>query len=104
MPSPAFRCSHLVFLLYCPPVSLLIDHPVDFCVKPMQGSGTGFASETARRNIVRKLIPTVLFALALGVGTVQAADIVVKLAPPKVLVEKRGSAPSRDHVWIAGYH
>ena len=53
---------------------------------------------------MRKLIPTVLFALALGAGTVQATDIVVKLAPPKVLVEKRGSAPSRDHVWIAGYH
>ena len=53
---------------------------------------------------MRKFIPAVLFALALGVGTVQAAEIVVKVAPPKVLVEKRGPAPSRDHVWISGYH
>jgi hypothetical protein len=54
--------------------------------------------------MMRKLIPTVLFALALGVGTVQAADIVVKIAPPKLLVEKREPRPGVGYVWVSGYH
>jgi hypothetical protein len=53
---------------------------------------------------MRKLIPAVLFALALGVGTVQAAEIVVRVAPPRVLVEKRVARPGPGYVWISGYH
>jgi hypothetical protein len=53
---------------------------------------------------VGKLIQSVLFAFALGIGTAQAAEIVVNIAPPKVIVEHRGTAPSPQHVWIAGYH
>jgi len=33
-----------------------------------------------------------------------AAEVIVKVRPPHAIVETRGAAPSRDHVWIAGYH
>ncbi|HLK68070.1 MAG TPA: hypothetical protein VKU19_31775 [Bryobacteraceae bacterium] len=33
-----------------------------------------------------------------------AAEIVVHVAPPHVRVEKRGRAPSPNHVWVSGYH
>jgi hypothetical protein len=33
-----------------------------------------------------------------------AAEVIVKVAPPHAIVEKRGEAPSKEHVWIAGYH
>lgn len=33
----------------------------------------------------------------------QAADVVVRVAPPRVRVEHRGRAPGRDYVWIGGY-
>ena len=32
-----------------------------------------------------------------------AADVVVRIAPPRDQVEKRGPAPSRNHVWVSGY-
>jgi hypothetical protein len=57
-----------------------------------------------RRNILRRLFLSALFAAALGIGTVQAAEIVVRVAPPRVQVERRDVAPSRQHVWIGGYH
>jgi hypothetical protein len=44
-----------------------------------------------------------VFAGALAFSAL-AADIVVRIAPPRVLVERRGPPPSRDHVWISGYH
>jgi WXXGXW repeat (2 copies) len=53
---------------------------------------------------VRKLLLTALFAFAVGMGVAQAADIVVKVAPPRAVVEHRGPAPSAQHVWIGGYH
>ena len=33
-----------------------------------------------------------------------AAEVVVRVAPPRVLVERRGPPPSREHVWVQGYH
>jgi hypothetical protein len=33
-----------------------------------------------------------------------AADVVIRVRPPHVLVERRGPPPSRNHVWISGYH
>jgi hypothetical protein len=33
-----------------------------------------------------------------------AADIFVRIGPPRPIVETRVVAPSREHVWIAGYH
>ena len=52
---------------------------------------------------MRKLLPAVLFALAVGTGTAQA-DVVVRIAPPHAFVEHRGKAPSRNHIWVDGYH
>ncbi len=40
-------------------------------------------------------------ALAFSAG---AADIVVRVRPPHVVVEKRPAPPSRGHVWVSGYH
>jgi WXXGXW repeat (2 copies) len=53
---------------------------------------------------VRKIFPAVLFAFALGIGAAQAADIVVKVAPPHAVVEHRDARPSPQHVWVGGYH
>jgi hypothetical protein len=33
-----------------------------------------------------------------------AADIVVRIRPPHVVIERRGARPSRNHVWVSGYH
>jgi hypothetical protein len=44
----------------------------------------------------------IVFAGALAFSAA-AADIVIKLAPPRVRVETRGAPPSRDHVWVSGY-
>lgn len=35
--------------------------------------------------------------------TAMPAEIVVRIAPPRVHVEKRGRPPARGHVWIGGY-
>jgi hypothetical protein len=39
--------------------------------------------------------------LALQLG---AQEVIVRTAPPRAIVETRGVRPSRDHVWISGYH
>ena len=46
----------------------------------------------------------VVFAGALIFSATAAADVVVRIRPPHVLVEQRPSRPSRDHVWVSGYH
>lgn len=33
-----------------------------------------------------------------------SADVLVRIAPPRIQVERRGPPPSREHVWISGYH
>ena len=53
---------------------------------------------------MRKLFVTALFGIALGIGSTQAAEVVVKVAPPVPIVEQRSVAPSPQHVWIGGYH
>ena len=52
---------------------------------------------------MRKLLQTALFATALGIWPVHA-EIVVKVRPPISIHEHRPIAPSRRHVWVAGYH
>ena len=53
-------------------------------------------------------ITKTLAALLIGAGmTVSAAlaeDVVVRVAPPRAVVEHRSVRPDRDSVWIAGYH
>jgi hypothetical protein len=45
-----------------------------------------------------------VFAGLLAAGSGFATDVVIRIAPPRVVVEKRGHAPGRDFVWINGYH
>jgi hypothetical protein len=44
----------------------------------------------------------VIFAGALAFSA--AAQVVIRVAPPVPVVETRGARPSRDHVWVNGYH
>ena len=52
---------------------------------------------------MRKSFLSALFAVAVGIGTAQA-QVVVKVAPPKAIVEHRSERPSPEHVWVGGYH
>jgi hypothetical protein len=52
--------------------------------------------------MVLKRLMGLVFAGALAFSAT-AADIVVRIAPPRVHVQQRGRAPSRDHVWVNGY-
>jgi hypothetical protein len=54
--------------------------------------------------MMRKFFLAALFGLAVGIGSAQAADVVVRIAPPRAVVEHRSVAPSRRHVWVGGYH
>jgi len=44
-----------------------------------------------------------VFAGALAFSA-SAASVFVSIAPPRVIVENRGPRPSRNHVWVSGYH
>jgi hypothetical protein len=44
------------------------------------------------------------FVLALAAAPAQARRIYVRVAPRVAVVETRGVAPSRRHVWIAGFN
>jgi hypothetical protein len=52
---------------------------------------------------MHKVFLSTFFAFVVGIGAAQAANIVVKIAPPRGRVEHRDKAPSRDHVWVGGY-
>ena len=53
--------------------------------------------------MVLKRLMGLVFVGALALGTA-AAEVVVRIAPPRVRIERRGPPPSRNHVWISGYH
>jgi hypothetical protein len=42
------------------------------------------------------------FAGALAFSAM-AADVVIRLAPPRAVIERRSPRPSRNHVWVSGY-
>jgi hypothetical protein len=52
--------------------------------------------------VLKKLIGLV-FAGALVFSAV-GAEIVVRIAPPRAVVERRTPPPGRDYIWISGYH
>jgi len=52
---------------------------------------------------MRKIVLTALFGFALGIVPVHAA-VVIKLRPPVSIHEQRTARPSREHVWVGGYH
>ena len=53
---------------------------------------------------MNKLLLMSVLGFGLGIGALQAAEVVVRVAPPRAIVEERGIRPSRDHVWVGGYH
>ena len=52
--------------------------------------------------MVLKRLIGLAFAGAL-VFSAAAADIVVRIRPPRAVVERRPPAPSRNHAWVSGY-
>jgi hypothetical protein len=49
--------------------------------------------------------PWLGFVLAIGlVVPLSAEDIIVRVAPPRAVVEHRPSRPGREYVWVNGYH
>ena len=52
--------------------------------------------------VLKRLIGLV-FAGALAFSAV-AGDIVVRIGPPRAVSERRPPRPSRNHVWVSGYH
>jgi hypothetical protein len=53
--------------------------------------------------MILKRVIGLVFAGALAFSAM-AGEIVIRLAPPRMVIEKRGTPPSRNHVWIQGYH
>ena len=53
---------------------------------------------------MKKVLVQMFLAGAICIGSLQAAEVVVNVRPPALIVERRPLAPSRNHVWIAGYH
>lgn len=58
------------------------------------------------RNRPRRFIPSIAFALFLGITQLAGATprIWIPAPPPAPIVEVRPVAPSRRHVWVEGYH
>jgi len=52
----------------------------------------------------RNKLLALIFAGAMAATSSYAADIVVKIAPPRIRVEKRGRAPGPGYAWQPGYH
>ena len=46
---------------------------------------------------------SLMMGAALQVGAL-AADVVVRIGPPRPIVERRVVAPGRGYVWVSGYH
>jgi WXXGXW repeat (2 copies) len=53
---------------------------------------------------LKKILLTVVFGIGLGIVPASAEEVVVRVRPPRAVVEHRVVAPSGRHVWIAGYH
>ena|ERR1041385_310972 len=54
-------------------------------------------------SMLRKGLLAGLMAFML-VGGASAAEVVVRVAPPRARVERRPMAPGRAYVWTPGYH
>jgi hypothetical protein len=52
---------------------------------------------------MRKSILTALFGLGLGIAPAYG-EVVIKVRPPISVHERRAPRPSREHVWVGGYH
>jgi hypothetical protein len=54
--------------------------------------------------MMKKFILSAVLGTAFCIGSMHAADVVVKLRPPALKVEHRPERPSPNHVWVGGYH
>lgn len=54
--------------------------------------------------MLRRVLLSSAFGLVLGLGSMSAAEVFVRIAPPVAVVETPGPRPGPGHVWIAGYH
>ena len=53
---------------------------------------------------MRKKLLGCIFAGCLMAGASYAAEVVIRVAPPRPIVERRVVAPGPGYVWIGGYH
>ena len=54
--------------------------------------------------MIRPKLMKLALAGMLAMGSAMAADVVVRVGPPRPLVEHRGPPPGREYVWVNGYH
>jgi hypothetical protein len=52
--------------------------------------------------MILKRVIGLVFAGGLAFSAM-AADFVIRIAPPRMVVERRSPRPSRNHVWVRGY-
>jgi len=45
-----------------------------------------------------------VFAAGLAFSALGGDFVVVRIAPPRAVIEHRDTRPSRSHVWVSGYH
>lgn len=53
--------------------------------------------------VLKRIITGLVFAGALALG-VASAEVVIRIAPPRPVVERRMASPGRGYVWVSGYH
>ena len=53
--------------------------------------------------MLKKILIGSVFAGVLAVSPL-AAEVFVRIGPPRAVVETRGPMPGRGYVWIKGYH
>ena len=53
---------------------------------------------------MRKFILSCLFAGSMLAGGAMAAEVIISVAPPRPIIERRVIAPGRGYVWVAGFH
>ncbi len=51
---------------------------------------------------MRKILAGLILSGGLAMMT-YADEVVVRVAPPRAVVEHRGTPPGRDYVWVPGY-
>ena len=53
---------------------------------------------------MKKTFLAAILGAAFCIGSVNAAEVIVKLRPPAIRVERRPVRPGPRYVWVPGYH
>jgi hypothetical protein len=53
---------------------------------------------------MRRIVVSTLLGLGLLMGSAYGEEVIIQTRPPRAIVEHRIVRPSREHVWIGGYH